>query len=373
MLPKVRLAVAPLATTVLIAFGLLILLWVVSQTIWIWVVVLVAFILAAAMGPIVNAIHRPEIFRAGWHIPRQLAVFLVYLALGVTIGFGAWILGNLVVKEVNGFADAFPAGGLASLGIAQSLAATFNLPPDAVPTRADVAADLRQIGAALVSAVAGAIPSFVTFIVRFFIVLTLAAFLVIEATPTLNFWVSLFPPASQAEARRITLRMGETMGFWLIGMGAQMTIIGLLSGLAAALLGLPGPVFFGIAAAFLELAPSLGQILMVIPAVFFGLMQSRLVAVEAAILYLVIAQAEAVVLAPLMAHRTAKLSPILTVIAIPVGLTLYGSLGAILAVPLTAAVQIFIQEVVLPWLHRAEAAPAEPVERPADDHEQRAA
>lgn len=373
MVQKVRLAVAPLATTVAIGFGFLILLWFISQTIWLWVVVLIALILASAMKPLVNLIQRPGFPPTGWHLPKGVAIFLVYLFLGLTLGVGAFVVGKLVVTEIATIAIALPGVGVSPLASVQELARSLNLPPNLLPSGTQLASVLRQLAAAVVASAASTIPDFVTFIVRFFIVLTLAAFLVIESDRALDFWVSLFPVPRREQVRDITTRMGRTMGSWMLGMGAQMVIIGTVSGLTAALLGLPGPALFGLLAALLELAPSLGQILMVIPAVALALLQSPVVALEAAIAFTIIAQIDSTILSPMVAGRAVQLSPILVVTAIPIGLTLYGGLGAILSIPVAAALQIFVQEIVLPWLHHLQGAPSEPIETPHGEHEERAA
>ncbi|HEX5414980.1 MAG TPA: AI-2E family transporter, partial [Chloroflexota bacterium] len=217
MRQKIWLAIPPLAVTVVIAFGVLFLAWFVSQTLWVWVVVLIALILASAMTPLVNLIQRPSLPPSGWHIPRGLAVFLVYLFLSVLLGVGGIIVGNLLIDEITGLLNRATIPALTSdLSVPQQVAATLHLPPALVPSSAQLADVLRQIGSALLLGITAGIPNVVTFIVRLFIVLTLGAFLVISSAPALNFWVSLFPVRRQAQVRDVTTRMGRTMGWWLL-------------------------------------------------------------------------------------------------------------------------------------------------------------
>ena len=374
MIQRVRLTIPPLAITVAIFFGFLFLVWFVSQTVWVWVVALIALILAAAMNPLVNLVQRLAFPPHGWHIPRGLAVFLVYLLLFVTLGLGGVIVGNLLVDEIASILGGSTLPALAAeLAAPGGLAEALHIPSSLVPSSTQIVVSLRQIGTALLAGIAATIPNFVTFIVRFFIVLTLGAFLVINSGRALDFWVSLFPVRRQSQVRDLSSRMGRTMGWWLLGLATQMIVIGTISGVTAGLLGLPGPALFGFAAAILELAPSLGQILMVIPAVILGATISPVTALLAAIAYTVIALIDGSLLSPMVAGRAVKLSPILVVIAIPIGLTLYGGLGAILSIPVTAAIQIFVEDVVLPWLHHLEEAPSEAAGEPGPEHEERAA
>ncbi len=84
-----------------------------------------------------------------------------------------------------------------------------------------------------------------------------------------------------------------------------------------------------------------------------GLTVSPLSAVGALLLYFGLAAFEAHALAPLVTGRIVRLSPTLILISIPLGAALYGALGAFLAIPVTAALQVIFHEIVLPWL-RAE-------------------
>ncbi|MGH2460928.1 MAG: AI-2E family transporter [Chloroflexota bacterium] len=372
-MPRVQIAVSSLALTVAIAFGFLVLLWFISQTVWVWVIVLVALILASAMKPLIDLVRRPALPPGGWHIPSGLAVIGVYLFLGLTVAVGVLVVGGLILDEAAGLAGVLPRIAGSPLAFVQELVRSLHLPPELVPSRGQITLELRQVGGVLLASAASAIPGFVAFIVEFFIVLTLAAFLVIESSRTLDFWVELFPAGRRDEVRDLTTRIGATMGAWVLSVAAQMILLGLLSGITAALLGLPGPALFGLMSALIALVPTLGQYIMVIPAVLLGLLQSPLVALEAGLAYAVIAQAELSILGPLIAERAVRISPIVVVIAIPIGVALYGGVGAILSVPVAAALQIFVQNVVLPWLHHLRGGSSAPEEGSDQGHGQRAA
>jgi predicted PurR-regulated permease PerM len=106
---------------------------------------------------------------------------------------------------------------------------------------------------------------------------------------------------------------------------------------------------FGVLTSVLDLAPVLGPALMAIPAFIFGLSQSMSVAVLAAAYFIVLTAVEAHVLAPLVTGRAVRISPSLIIVAVPVGLSLFGPVGGFIAIPITAALQVIAREVVLPW------------------------
>ncbi|HEX5414113.1 MAG TPA: AI-2E family transporter [Chloroflexota bacterium] len=370
---KIWLAIQPLAVAILIGAGVVLFLWFISQTVWIWVDVVMALILSSAMSPIVALAERSSLPPGGWHVPRSVALIIVYVLAALIIGVGGFLITSLLIEQVSSIGSNLPYWGAPPSIFVTRLALDLHLPPALVPTAAQLSAELRNAGSVLIAYTTSAIPTFITFVTDVIIVLTIAAFLVIDSERALNFLVSLFPSGQQERARQVTIRMGSALGNWILGLSASMAIIGVLSASTAAILGLPAPVLFGLLSALLELTPMLGQVLMVIPAVLVGLLQSPLVAAEAAVAYVVIAVLEMSVIGPLVAGRSVRLSPIVVAIAIPVGATLYGGLGAILSIPVSGAVQIFLTQVVLPWLHRQEGSPEAPSEPPEAEHSNRAA
>ena len=69
--------------------------------------------------------------------------------------------------------------------------------------------------------------------------------------------------------------------------------------------------------------------------------------------YLVYQQFENFVLYPRIMKRSVDVSPATTVVAILIGGSLLGILGALLAIPIAAAVQLVLQEVLLPRQEQA--------------------
>lgn len=51
-------------------------------------------------------------------------------------------------------------------------------------------------------------------------------------------------------------------------------------------------------------------------------------------------------------NRAVKLNPLTTLLALTIGAVLQGLLGALLAVPAAAVVQVFVVRVLVPWIRR---------------------
>jgi predicted PurR-regulated permease PerM len=370
---RVWLVLRPLVLWTLVILGVVFLVWLVSQTVWIWVVVLLALILSAAMRPLVRLLQRLHPPGSDLHLSRGLSLLIVYIVLGTLIGVGSIVLADLVIGEVQSITAAYPVLSRRPADLVTELVNSLALPAALVPSPAAVSAQLRAFASTVVAGAASVVPDVLTFFVRLIFVMTLAAFMVLQGENTQNFLVSLLPPNRREHARVVSGRMGAALGNWILGLGVSMIIIGVISGAAAALIGLPAPALFGILSALLEASPMLGQILMVIPAVLVGLLISPVVAVEAAIAYTIIAVLDGSVISPLVQARAVHLSPVVIVVAIPIGATLYGGLGAILSIPICGALQIFAQDVILPWIHEQYGERVEPAQETHEEPPRRAA
>ena len=366
----VRLALPPLALAVAIGFGLYILLRFLETTLWVWVLVLLALILSAAMMPAVELLGRPRFPPGGWRIPRGVAVVVVYLGIALAVVFGGYLIGGLIFEELLALSAALPVLSLPPGRLIEEVARSLHLLPGLIPSREEITSRLAAFTVGLAATI---VPSFVTFIIRFFIVLTLAAFLVVESERAIAFWVSLFPLSQREKVRLLTTHAGRTMGHWVIGALAESSLVGTLSAIVAAILGLPAPVILGVIAAIIELVPMTGPMLMIIPAFLLGLLQSPVIAIIAGLAFFAIAQLDASIFAPTIARWAVRLSPLVVIVAIPLGAALYGAIGALISIPVAAALQIFTVEVVLPWLHRQEEGERGEHERPPEELQGRAA
>ncbi len=71
-----------------------------------------------------------------------------------------------------------------------------------------------------------------------------------------------------------------------------------------------------------------------------------------ALVYLAIQEFEGHTLVPLVMNRIVRLRPLTILVALTIGTLLQGLLGALLAVPFAAVVQVFIVRVLTPWIRR---------------------
>ena len=173
------------------------------------------------------------------------------------------------------------------------------------------------------------------------------------------------PVAWRADARAVSYLVFRVFGQWLRG----QVFLGLTVGVAtfAGLLLLSStvdPVFgrfailLSVIAGVLELLPIIGPIIAAIPAVLLALTAGIDAAVAAVVMYTVIQQIENNVLVPKIQGDAVELHPSAVMLALVMGGAIAGLLGAILALPITAAAR----DVFRYLFHRVDDPPATPDE-----------
>jgi predicted PurR-regulated permease PerM len=119
---------------------------------------------------------------------------------------------------------------------------------------------------------------------------------------------------------------------------------------------MPYPFLLGLIAGLGELVPVIGPALSGAVAILVALSQPMWRLIAVAIFYIVILNVEPHILVPRIMSQAIGLSPLLTLIAILSGIKLLGILGGLLSIPLAAALQVIVGEVV----REIEAGSAEP-------------
>ena len=122
-------------------------------------------------------------------------------------------------------------------------------------------------------------------------------------------------------------------------------MIGILSGIACALLGLADPVALGLLAGITAIIPYLGPFLGAIPAILVALAISPLQALLIALAYFVISNLILNFVYPKVMGDAVKLPPLLVIVAFIAGFSWAGVLGMFVAVPIAATLRILFDHI----------------------------
>ena len=153
----------------------------------------------------------------------------------------------------------------------------------------------------------------------------------------------VFPQNSQ-RLEHMQERIIETIGRYAIGALLIAVIAGTVQGSAAWLLGAPFALALGIIAGMLGLIPQVGATIAAVVLSLVTLTEGvwqGLVMLAVCIGY---QQVENVLLQPTIQGRAAEISGFFVIASVVVGAALLGVIGALIAVPLTASIQIVLRE-----------------------------
>jgi predicted PurR-regulated permease PerM len=171
------------------------------------------------------------------------------------------------------------------------------------------------------------------------------------AAPEINaFLRSLFPEHRKAQVDDVRAEMSHAMGGYVRGLAIDACLTGALAWAGLQLVGVPYAPVLGLITAVGELIPYIGPILSAIPAVLMGFLVSPGTALLALVVYTVILQIEAHVIAPNVIRSQTNLPQALIIIALFGGGVVGGLLGFLVAVPTAGAIKVLVDRVLRPWL-----------------------
>jgi len=298
------------------------------------VVLLIAIVVAEGLRPVVDGLeHRG--------VSRGLGRALLYVAIVALFATVIVVLTRPVVTEARAVLADLPRYQAQFERNLTQLLDQLSLDPSVA----------SQVAASAGGIVRGALSVAATVLrgVLDVVVVLLFSFLWLTASgPLGSFLLALLPPSGRTLAASVWAEIARGFAGYVRGIAINMVVIGVVTGVAAALLGLPAPALLGVFAGLTEMIPIIGPIAGAIPAILLGFTISPYFPLVVALVYLVIQQVEAHTLVPLVMRHSVGLPALAVVVAIAAGGALAGVGGAIVAVPLAFALQVVIIRVVGP-------------------------
>jgi predicted PurR-regulated permease PerM len=323
-------AVATLVAVVVIlaVSALLIGVWLVRETV-VWLVA--AGFLAFSIEPLIRIFTRRGLGR-GW------ATGLAFLVITGVVLFFAIALLPAIVNAAQGLKAAIPGyvEQLQNTGASDSLNAD-----DAIQTAGDTAegaSNFFETSGKVLDLVGGlASAGFAVFMI-----FTFTLYFLVYGRDLLTGLTGLMPftyraPFLDAARRIYKMNTGYWYGKFLIAV-----IAGLTTFVTMKLLGLPYAAALSLFVGITDLIPNIGATLGTIPVVIVGLLEEPWKGVVAGAVLIVYQQVENNLITPRIFKETVEIHPFLSVVTVIVFTSLFGIVGALIAVPVTKAIEILI-------------------------------
>jgi predicted PurR-regulated permease PerM len=274
-----------------------------------------------------------------FRVPRWVAILCIYLSvLGIVIGVGLLIIPPLV-EQARELWTAMPS--LMAAGEAWLIARGVLEPGTSA---ADMIKQTPVGGTDVVTAVIGAVWGFIGGIFGAVTILILSFYILANSREIVRAFLRLFPRSERARVEDACHRVTTKVSAWLGGQLLLAGIIGTTAALGLWLLGVPYFYVLALIAGIGEMVPVIGPFLSAIPAVAVALSVSPALGLGVAIFFIVPQQFENHVLVPKVMASQVGVSPVVVIVSLLIGGSLLGIVGAILAVPTAAILQVFFEE-----------------------------
>lgn len=161
------------------------------------------------------------------------------------------------------------------------------------------------------------------------------------------------PASRRARVQELGDEISARTGGYVLGNLLTSLIAGVGTFVFLEIVGVPYAVALGVLVAVLDLIPVVGSTIGGILVTLVALSVSTAVAIASLIFYIVYRVLEDYLLTPRVMDRAVDVPPVLTIVALLIGGALLGIVGAFLAIPVAAAVQLVVTRVVWPRLDQA--------------------
>ena len=307
---------------------------------------IIAMLVAYLLNPLVSLLEN----RLRWS--RVLATVLVYLAFIVLLVIAGIVFVPMLYRQILAFASGFDEI------LAQISAAARQLPMlDALGIHIESTTISDQLRAGLGGAASGASRALVGAVSGVFstlIILVFSMYLVKDAREIDRAIDNAVPEEYREDVQRIKTELGNIWSSFLRGQVLLALIIGVITTTVLWILGVRNAILLGVLAGVLEVVPTIGPIIAMVPSVLIAFFQGSthfaidntafaLVVVGA---YLLIQQAENNLIVPNVLGSSVNLPPIVILFGAFAGASLAGILGIFLAPPVLATARLIGQYIL---------------------------
>jgi predicted PurR-regulated permease PerM len=321
----------------IIGVGLWVTFWILGQ---LWSVLLPIFfglLLATVLWPPVRLMRRK--------LPNALAAILALVGLLVIFGGLIAVLAPQVTSQAGDLANR-AIGGLTTLQ--QWLAGPpFNLGPDALGGLLDKGiAQIQSNSQEVVAIVIGSLGAIGSAIITLVLALVLCFFILKDGprfVPWLQTWIN---PSGGRHFAELSDRVWTALGQYVWSQAAVAAVDGIFIGLGVWILGVPFALPIAVLTFFGGFVPIVGAFVAGSVAVLVALVSNGIwTAVGVLVIVLIVQQLEGNVMQPILVGKTMNIHAAVTIAVVALGGTLFGIVGAFLAVPAVAVVQVIARYV----------------------------
>jgi predicted PurR-regulated permease PerM len=301
----------------------------------------IAIFLSVALGPAVDNFRKLK-------LPRAAAILATFIAMFLAIFLIGLIVVPPIVNEVEAFADDVPSyiDDIRSNETLREYDDKYDITQKLEEQASSLPSRLGDAAGALQAVTVGVFST----ILQLVTVLTITFFLLLDGGRIVNFILTQVRSSHQERVRQVAADIYGATGGYVAGALALATAAGISTYIILSILDVPFAVPLAVLMAFFDLIPlvgsTIGGVLVALVTLFADFPGDTLVWIAFVLIY---QQIENSVFQPVVYRRTVNLHPLAVITAILVGSSLLGVLGALVAIPIAAAIQIALKDL---WQNR---------------------
>lgn len=179
------------------------------------------------------------------------------------------------------------------------------------------------------------------------VLLIMTAYFIVDGEQAFRWFVRLFSPGSAERLVNALGRAEHRISRWIFGQLLLMLILAVVDTVAYGIMGINFFLALAVFAGLLNFVPVIGPLIGLIPATIVAATQSTGKMIAVLVFYAIYQQVDNSYITPRVMRATVKISPLAVVIALVIGAELGGILGAFVAVPTAALIEVLVEEYLI--------------------------
>jgi len=343
---QARVVLQVLLVIVAVAAGL----WTLRRLASLVLVLILAALFAYVIAPLVQSVERPiRIAGRRRHLPRAVAIALVYVLLAAAVSAGAVLLLPSATRQVDEMMSQAPVYARSMLAWEQGWSGYYESLHLPLELRQSLDRSARAGGEAAVESARGSFMGLISALSNLpwlVLIPILAFFFLKDATSARRTVVIALPYRIRLRAYRLFEDLNATLAAYVRAQLLACLVVGTLCGFGFALLRVPYPVLLGLLAGALEFIPLVGPLLLALVASIVAALHAPMLVFWTVGFLLLVRLVEDYVIYPRLIGRQIPLHPLAVIIPVLMGAELAGVAGVFLAVPAMAIAAVVFRH----WL-----------------------
>jgi predicted PurR-regulated permease PerM len=336
---KFREVVKATLVLVLVVFGF----WLLYRFYQLVFLFFIAIVMGTVIRPMVTWLHRRG-------LSQKVGIIIVYLFLfALFIGFALLLLpliiqqGTTILSFVPGYYQSLRVWMVDSPNLL--IVSLSGFLPVTLPGLAPVQQTGQQVLASAGQAI-GYVTSTARIIFIVIVFLALAYYWTLSGPRTIQSLLLLVPKEKREGISELISTMESKVGSYIAGQGVLCLVIALMALVGYLFIGLPNVLVLALVVGVMEAVPMVGPLLGALPAALVALSISPDKLFWVIVITVIIHQSENYLLAPRIMRKAVGVNPFVSLLALLAFGSLFGLGGVLMAIPLTAIIQLLLDRFV---------------------------